>query len=93
MNLELDADRPELARLVGAWRRTADGDQPEWTAIRGLLDRLRRSRSWCRPPLPGGPERADRWCWTPSWLDSAGRRGDQKRSVGSRRLCMLMGPS
>ncbi len=59
IDLELNLDRPELARLVSAWHSNAEGDQLDWTAIRGLLDRLRQqpeliAGAIARRPRPSG---------------------------------------
>lgn len=51
-------DRPELARLAGAWRRGADGDAPDWTAVRGLLDELRRRPELIAEAITRTPRRS-----------------------------------
>lgn len=51
--------QPELALLTDAWTRTSDGDRPDWTRLRGLLDEVlahpdRISTAIARRPKPTG---------------------------------------
>lgn len=53
--------RPRLADLAEAWHRGADGDQPDWTRFRLVLDELRLYPDWVpgairkRPTASGSP--------------------------------------
>jgi len=64
VGLEFDDARPELARLTRAWARGPAGDEPDWTAVRALLDHLRHHPELVpaaleRRPLPSGSRIVD----------------------------------
>ncbi len=50
--------RPELARLARAWSASNDDVRPDWTALRSLLDRLRREPSLVPDAIRRQPPRS-----------------------------------
>lgn len=50
--------RPELTQLSAAWKRAADGDRPDWTPIRAVLDTLARHPEWTADAIARQPQRS-----------------------------------